>query len=274
MRAKVWSNTFLLDGSLIDHIRTDNPSSASFAVLGSKPFHLGELPNLRAVFRCGVGTENIDFVACAARGVHVQLPSPGSQNLIFEETSSFAVKSILDGLYRWQGEVESWSKSDRRLLSERKVLLLGQGNIGTRVRNKLEPLVTVLSWDPAFDSSANLKSLLEEAEVVSLHMPLNADTRGWFNADLLGNMRDGSVLVNTARGPIVEEDDLLAEIESGRLRAIFDVFWQEPYNGHLKAHHPDRFVMSPHIASHCKEFVESLAKDFRNLVTSMGYKLD
>lgn len=254
--------------------RTVDPSSATIAVVGSSVVPLESMPRLRGLFRCGVGTDNIDFDSCARRGIRVELPSSASQKIIFEETANFAVSSILRGLYNWQGDIDNWTKPDRRLLSERKVLLLGQGNIGTRVRNKLEPLVTVLSWDPAFDSSANLKSLLEEAEVVSLHMPLNADTRGWFNADLLGNMRDGSVLVNTARGPIVEEDDLLAEIESGRLRAIFDVFWQEPYNGHLKAHHPDRFVMSPHIASHCKEFVESLAKDFRNLVTSMGYKLD
>lgn len=254
--------------------RTVDPSSATIAVVGSSVVPLESMPRLRGLFRCGVGTDNIDFDSCARRGIRVELPSSASQKIIFEETANFAVSSILRGLYNWQGDIDNWTKPDRRLLSERKVLLLGQGNIGTRVRDKIGALVKVLTWDPAFNSPVDLEPMLEQAEVVSLHMPLNSDTRGWFGADLLGNMSDGSVLVNTARGPIVDEYDLLAEIDSGRLRAIFDVFWQEPYEGPLKAHHPDRFMMSPHIASHCREFVESLAKDFRNLVTSMGYEPD
>lgn len=270
----IWTNTETLGDAIPAKKRTADPHFAVFAVLGASPLPLESMPKLSALFRCGVGTDNIDFEACAERGIRVELPSPASQNIIFEETANFAVKSILEGLYRWQGDVDSWSKKDRLSLGARNVLLLGQGNIGSRVRAKLEPLVTVNSWDPVGDSVDRLKPLLNDAEVVSLHMPLTADTRGWFNAELLKNMADGSVLVNTARGPVVDEEDLLAEIESGRVRAIFDVFWQEPYEGPLKTHHPDRFVMSPHIASHCTEFVESLAQDFRNLVTSMGYELD
>lgn len=269
----IWKNTSTLDHFLPETAINPTPHLATLAIVGASEFDLEEMPNLKAVFRCGVGTDNIDFEACAERGIQVALPSQKSQNIIFEETANFAVKCILDGLYRWQGDIDDWSKKDRAGLKSRQVLLLGQGNIGRRVRQKLAPLVTVNSWDPAIDSAKQLEPSLNEAEVVSLHMPLNVKTRGWFDADMLNNLKDGSVIVNTARGPIVDELDLLREIKSGRLRAIFDVFWREPYQGPLKEYHPSRFVMSPHIASHCKEFVESLAADFRNLAASMGFEL-
>lgn len=269
MVLSIWSNTRTLHPFIPELRATSSPGTAEIAVVGASGFDVSSMPHLKAVFRCGVGTDNIDFQACEARGIRVFLPSPQSSALIHEETSNFAVRSILDGLYRWCGDVETWSKTERTALGGRTVLLLGQGNIGKRVRQKLSPLVTVQTWDPAADSFESLPGLLEAADVVSLHMPLDSTTRAWFGAERLALMRDGSCLVNTARGGIVDEEALLHEISSGRLRAIFDVFWEEPYFGPLRAFHPGSFVMTPHIASHCREFVESLAQDFRDVLEVM-----
>ena len=68
-------------------------------------------------------------------------------------------------------------------------------------------------------------------------------------------MKDGAALINTARGPIVDEEALYAEIKLGRLKAAFDVFWKEPYNQKLKEFYPNFFYMTPHVASTCKGFL-------------------
>ena len=92
----------------------------------------------------------------------------------------------------------------------------------------------------------------------------------FLNTEKLGWMRDGAALVNTARGPVVDEKALLSEIDSGRLRAAFDVFWQEPYEGPLRAFHPDRFLMSPHVASTCEDFLKGLAGDLNVFIDRLN----
>ncbi len=79
-------------------------------------------------------------------------------------------------------------------------------------------------------------------------------------------MKDGAALINTARGPVVEEEALYEEIKNERIFAAFDVFWQEPYHGILREFHPDRFVMSPHVASNCENFLTGLASSLKALI--------
>ena len=82
-------------------------------------------------------------------------------------------------------------------------------------------------------------------------------------------MKDGSTLINTARGPLVNEEHLYQEIKNERIFAAFDVFWQEPYIGILKQYHPEHFFMTPHVASNCRNFLEGLAKDFYEALESI-----
>ena len=83
-------------------------------------------------------------------------------------------------------------------------------------------------------------------------------------------MKKNAILINTARGPIVDEDALYAELKNKRLIAAFDVFWQEPYYGRLKDFHPDFFYMSPHVASTCIEFLKGCRSDLDNFLISIG----
>jgi len=82
----------------------------------------------------------------------------------------------------------------------------------------------------------------------------------------MGWMKRGCALINTARGPIVNEQDLEEGISSGRIVGLFDVFWEEPYSGPLTNYSPWRFRMSPHIASTCDKFLLEAAKDFKLFV--------
>lgn len=259
---KVWKNTATLD-TLVSGLRqTVAPELAEVALIGGKAIDLDAMPQLKGLFKCGVGTDNVPFEECARRGIRVGLPSDATANVIFEETASFAVSLVFRMLYADVGSLEKWEKSPRLSVSKKKVLVIGAGSIGRRVMAKLERTVQVTSYDVAASPKEDFERSIAEADVVSLHIPLTAENRGWIDGRALGLMKDGAALVNTSRGPIVDEDALYQELVSGRLRAAFDVFWQEPYRGKLAALSPDRFFMTPHVASNSRDFLEGLADDY------------
>jgi len=265
---RLWKNTKTLDRSLLELELeiVEDPALAEVALLGASPFSPSHMPHLKTVFRCGVGVDNIPLDECAARGIKVILPSAATTELIYEETSSFAVHLILSALYSDVGGIAPWRKRDRPALSSRVVLVLGRGNIGRRVISKLEGLCDVVSWDVAHDQQTDLDPLLRFADVLTLHMPLDATTDGWLDKHLMKKLKPGAWIVNTARAAIVKEEDLRDEIERGRLQAAFDVFWEEPYAGALMDFHPSTFKATPHVSSHSLEFLESLANDFRKAI--------
>lgn len=267
---KFWKNTTTLDKYLPELLKTVDHSEAEIAVIGGKQIDLASMPKLKAIFKCGVGTDNIPFEEAAARGIEVWMPSEETKRYIFEETANFAVYLVFRMLFNEIGEVEGWRKQSRVFLGNKKVLVLGQGNIGSHVTRKLNPFVEVLTFDVVENSIDELPGLMKQADVISLHIPLMNSTKAFIDAEKLGWMKDGAALVNTARGPVVEEDALFEEIQAGRLRAAFDVFWTEPYEGKLKQFHPNSFLMSPHVSSNCENFLTGLAEDLRNYLMSMA----
>ncbi len=267
---KLWKNTNTID-AYIPGLRESlcEASEAEVAVIGSKPIDLDRLPKLKALFKCGIGTDNVPFETCAERGIEVCLPSPQTAGIIYEETASFAAYLIMRMLYAKVGDLEQWRKFDREFSANRSVLLIGVGNIGKRVMAKISPMVSVLRYDEADPERQSLSSLLPRADVVSLHVPLTPETTGFMDGPKLALMKDSAALVNTARGPIVDEEALFAELSSGRLRAAFDVFWEEPYLGKLRDLCPDPFFMTPHVASTCRDFLEGLAQDFKGFTSEL-----
>jgi phosphoglycerate dehydrogenase-like enzyme len=267
---KFWKNTSTLDKFIPELLKTVDAAEAEIAVIGGKQIDLTSMPKLKAIFKCGVGTDNVPFEEAAARSIDVWMPSDETKRYIFEETANFAVYLIFRMLFNESGEVEGWRKQSRGFLGNKKVLVLGQGNIGSHVTRKLKPSLEVLTFDVAENSMDELPGLMKQAEVISLHIPLINSTKGFIDAEKLGWMKDGAALVNTARGSVVEEDALFEEIQAGRLRAAFDVFWEEPYDGKLKDFHPHGFLMSPHVSSNCENFLTGLAQDLRNHLRTMA----
>lgn len=257
-----WKNTATIDAFVPDLLNTVDASEAEIAVIGSKPIDLSAMPKLKGIFKCGVGTDNMPFEEAEARGIEICMPSEQTKRYIFEETANFAVYLVFRMLFNKIGKVDGWVKQSRGFLGNKKVLVIGQGNIGGHVTRKLAPSVDVLTFDVLQNSMDELQGLVEQADVISLHIPLIDATTGFMDAEKLSWMKDDAALVNTARGPVVDEDALFAEIESGRLRAAFDVFWKEPYEGKLKQFHPERFLMSPHVSSNCENFLTGLGSDF------------
>jgi phosphoglycerate dehydrogenase-like enzyme len=260
---QIWSNTKTLDGSLPATLTfTKDRSAADVALIGGQPIELAHFPRLRGIFKTGIGRDNVPEAEAGARGIVCAFPSAQATKVIYEETANFTCHLILQVLYADVGDFAEWKKRDRTALSERELLVIGTGNIGGRVASKMAALMRVSSFDTLRNRPSELEPLMKRADCVTLHVPLNADTKGFIDAPKLGWMKNGAALVNTGRGALVIEDALYQELAAGRLRAAFDVFWEEPYKGRLLGLPLGRFFASPHVASTCTEFISATARDF------------
>jgi glyoxylate reductase len=229
---------------------------------------LALLPSLRIVANYGVGYDGVDVEACDRRGVAVT-NTPG---VLDAATADLAFGLLLaaqrrivegdryvrDG--RWGTD---WAEAV--LLAEEvsgaTLGIVGLGRIGSAVARRarafdMRVLYTRLSSDP---ESVPLDDLLAEADVVSLHVPLTEETRGLIDARRLALLRNGSCLVNTARGAIVEEEALVQELVSGRLRAGLDVFAHEPSVPRELRDLPN-VVLTPHIGSGTRGTREAMTR--------------
>jgi phosphoglycerate dehydrogenase-like enzyme len=240
---------------------TQNKSDAELLIVGGKKFDLADFPKVRGVFKTGVGTDNLPLEEAKRRGIEIRLPSEDTRDTIYEETAAFTCNLLLRGLYTNIGEWATWTKRDRCMLARQRLLVLGAGRIGGRVAHKMKSFMEVTTFDSATDDESLLPCLISEADAVTIHIPLTSETRHFMNSTRLSWIKTGALLVNTARGSIVDEDALFEEISKGRLRAAFDVFWDEPYSGKLLSFAPERFMATPHVASACREFLASCARD-------------
>ncbi len=231
-------------------------------LVGGRKFALADFPRLRGIFKTGVGTDNLPFAEAAEGGIDIRLPSEDTCNTIYEETASFTCHLIFCGLYAGTGDWDNWKKIDRPTLHQRQLLVVGAGRVGRRVVEKMRSFMKVDTFDSAHDSLEDFEPKVRRADCITLHVPLTSETNALFNAERLAWLRDGAILVNTSRGPVIHESALYAELSSGRLRAAIDVFWEEPYRGELTKLPADRFIRTPHIASTCREFIQGTAADF------------
>jgi phosphoglycerate dehydrogenase-like enzyme len=216
-------------------------------------------PSVRVVGRFGVGVDSIDVDAATRRGVAVV----HSGDYATEEVSAHAVAMALALLRRLPaGDAAvrrgDWSGAGHhrgiRRLSSLRAGVVGLGRIGRRVAAQLEALgLAVCGYDPhaapaEVDCAASLDELVAKSDVLTLHAPLTAGTRHLIDARRFALMPPGSVLVNAARGGLVDQAALAAALDAGRpAAAALDVFEDEP----LAAGHPlcarDDVLLSPHV---------------------------
>jgi len=266
---KIWTNTNTLDGLVDDLTFTGSKEEADIALLGSKPIQLQDFPNLKGIFRAGVGKDNVPIEEAGRKSIKVAFPSPQTVEYIYEETANFTCYLILKMVYSLVGNLSPWEKFPRIALQNRVLLVVGTGNIGKKVRGKMKSLMQVRTYDVLENSPGELEPLLKGADVVSLHIPNLPGNKNFMDAEKLALLKDQAILINTARGALVSEEALSQELEKGRLSAAFDVYWQEPYEGKLKKFYPDRFFMTPHVASTCDAFLKGSAEDLRKLLVEI-----
>jgi glyoxylate reductase len=221
---------------------------------------LARLPDLRLVANFGVGYDRVDVAACAARGITVT-NTPG---VLDAATADLAFGLILaarrrivegDALVRSGRWTTAWSDGPflGREVTGATLGIVGLGRIGSAVAARarafeLQVVHTRLTpGDPA-EGYRTLDDLLRDADVVTLHAPLTAKTRGLLSRERLALLRDGATVINTARGALVDEDALVDELVSGRISAGLDVFVHEPRVPVRLLGLPN-VVLTPHLGS-------------------------
>ena len=225
---------------------------------------LEQAPKLKVVGRLGVGLDNIDLEACAARDVAV-CPAIGANSASVGEYVIAAMLMLLRGVFRANDAMVAGQWPRERLVgvdaTGRTLGVLGFGAIGQTVAVRARALgMRVIAYDaflpdddPAWEQAerVTLDRVIEESDVLTLHVPLTPETSGLIGRDALARMRPGAVLVNTARGGIVDEAALIDALGSGRLRgAALDVFETEPLGAEEAARFADvaNLILTPHIA--------------------------
>jgi (S)-sulfolactate dehydrogenase len=219
--------------------------------------------HVKVVGRLGVGLDNIDLAACEARGIEV-IPASGANAESVAEYVITATFMLLRGAYFSTRAVEAGTWPRQMLSQGReaagKVLgIVGLGSIGRLTARKGAAMgMRVVAYDPqlgadsaAWDNAAprTLEELLRESDAVSLHIPLTPETRGLLGRERLALMKRDAVVINTARGGIVDEAALAAMLREGRLGgAALDVFDNEPLAAGSPLVGAPRLLLTPHIA--------------------------
>ena len=207
---------------------------------------LALLPDLRLVAGYGVGYDGIDVEACAHRGVAVT-NTPDALGIATADLTMALVLATRRRLVEGDRFVRDGKWASGWFVGE----LLGDeigGAVATRARACGMNVLHTRREDDGSPDRRELDDLLRESDVVTLHVPLTDETHGLLDARRLALLRDGACLVNTARGAIVDEGALVAELKSGRLRAGLDVFVHEPDVPPALLDLPN-VVLSPHVGS-------------------------
>jgi phosphoglycerate dehydrogenase-like enzyme len=230
------------------------------AIVSTDPFDasvFAAAPELRTISRVGVGTDSIDLEAATEARVAVTVTPGANEQTTADHTLALmlaAIRRITEhdasvrrGRWDRAGELTAWE------LNGKTVGLVGYGRIGKAVGQRLRGFnVRLLATDPALEALDGpelvpLDELLGRADIVSLHAPLTEETRGMLDGKRLALMPEQAILVNTARGPLVDEAALIEALEKRSIRAAaLDVFADEP-PADSRLLRLDNVVASPHI---------------------------
>lgn len=225
---------------------------------------LDSAPDLKIVGRLGVGLDNIDLSACADRGIEV-IPATGANTLSVAEYVVTNALVLLRGAYLSQDRMLAgeWPRSDLsgREAAGRVLGLIGFGAIAQETARLGRAMgMQVCAYDPHLpdEHSAwseverlDLEGVLSKADAVSLHVPLTSETRHILNSSKLALLKPDAVLINAARGGVVDEAALVAHMKSGHIAgAALDVFEVEPLTKESAAKFEGvkNLILTPHIA--------------------------
>lgn len=237
---------------------------------------LAALKRCRVVGRLGVGLDNIDVETCEQRGIRV-IPATGANAHSVAEYVIATAMLLLRGAYASTHDVAAgrWPRnalSQGRELAGKTLGLVGFGSIGRLTALLAKTLgMHVTAFDPALSQEsaafvelgvapATLDRLIANADVISLHVPLVDSTRNMFDAKRIAAMKKGAILVNTARGGIVDEQAVAAALRSGHLGgAALDVFTEEPLKAAPHFDGCPNLLLTPHIAGVTRESNERVS---------------
>jgi D-3-phosphoglycerate dehydrogenase len=260
-----WTVHFLEENSHPARATLIRDADIVFVMAGPMPKELlAEAGKLRLIQKLGAGLDKIDLDFCRVRGIGVARLQAGNSIPVAEHTILLMLAT-----YRQLPQIDrrtragNWNKEDargtHRSLQHKKVGLVGFGAIGKEVAKRLRGFnVNITYYDSVRApvgveqrlgvTYSDLDALLREADIISLHLPLSPQTRGIIDARRIATMKQGAVLINCARGGLVDEVALTDALKTGRLMgAGIDAFSQEPPVGNPLLE-LDNTVVTPHLA--------------------------
>ena len=234
-------------------------------------------PGLRMIQRWGAGYDSVDIAAAGARGIPVAVAAGVNSHAVAEHAILLIMASLRNLLpIATNTTTGGWDRntyaSRTHMLAEKSVGLLGCGAIGRRVAALLKGLGANVSYSDPYRLDAETEqrlgltyaetdALFSNSDVISLHLPLTDSTAGMVNARLLALMKPAAILVNTARGGLIDENALADALGSGRLQgAALDSFSEEPYPAEGRLRNAPNLIMTPHVGGTVAELNDHMAR--------------
>ena len=221
---------------------------------------LSAAPRLKVISRCGTGMDSVDLDAAAALGIALRNTPEAPATAVAELTIGLILAVLRRIAEADRGiRARQWSPLMGRLLGQQTLGLVGCGRVGRRVAQLAQAFgARVLAYDPQVTQApagvtlAGLDDVIAGADVLSLHLPLTPALRNFLGRERFGQMKRGAVLVNAARGGLVDEAALCEALQSGQLAgAALDCFADEPYDGPLAG--LPTVVLTAHMGSYATE---------------------
>jgi len=256
-------------------------------IAGLDPFNrkvIERAKTLKVISRYGAGIDNVDLAAAKERNITVcNTPAVNAEavaDLAFGLMLCLARKiPLLDRSTR-EGK---WDRSIGVELYQKTIGILGLGAVGKAVARRASGFsMKILACDPAIDatyaqehgiSSVSLDKLIHESDILSLHLPLKADTRHIISSNLMSKMKKGALIINTARGGLIDEIAACVLLRSGHLGGVgLDVYENEPPH-HSPLFALDNVVFTPHTAARTVEATAGMASlSVQNLINVLSGK--
>jgi len=252
------------------------------AVIGLEPITgpvLDQCPSLQIVAKYGVGLDNVDTYACEEHNVTIGWTGGVNRLGVAEMTLCFMIglsRNILRAGNQLRGGV--WEKEGGRTLSGKTIGIIGVGHVGREVIRLLEPFDCHILVNDIIDQSAyyeevgaiekTAEEICAEADLITIHTPLDDTTRGMVNDDFLDRMQPHAYLINAARGGIIDQQALKFALTSGTIAgAAIDVFQAEPCDDRELLQLPNLFA-TPHIGGSAEESVLAMGRSAINNLIS------
>lgn len=234
---------------------------------------LTNTPNLKAIAKYGVGMDRIDLAACESRGIKLLTQFGLNADGVAEFTIGLII-SLMRNIHYCASEFscDSWVKNGGALFTGKTLGIIGCGAVGSKVARMahhafgcqilVNDIVDKTQIIKEFQGQqVSFEKLLNVSDIISLHVPLTDLTRRFINKNTLDQFKPGAFLINTARGEVINQGELVEALESGRLRgAALDVYENEPHID-PRLRQLQNVVCTPHIAGNAEETVEKLGKN-------------
>ena len=226
-----------------------------------------KLPNLKIIVKFGVGLDNIDLNACKEKNITVGWTGGVNKHAVAEMALGYMI-SLSRNIYITSNQLKNsiWNKNGGFQLSGKKIGIIGYGNIGKELIRLLEPFnckillndiidLTKYNLDNSTIKITTKEEIYEESDIISIHTPLTSDTSNLFNKEVFLKMKKNAYIINTARGGIINENDLhFALINNIIAGAALDVYENEPPNNMdlISLHN---LICTPHICGNSNEAI-------------------